>query len=98
MAVRRPITYVSEFAVIITHIIGIARPIVRQVAMLMSVDGKLDAEEAENIGMEVSESLGNVAINIKGVDVLDAEAQELLARGLARLTYHVIQAVRYGSR
>jgi anti-anti-sigma regulatory factor len=98
MGVRRPITYVSEFAVIITHIIGIARPIVRQVAMLMSVDGKLDAEEAENIGMEVSESLGNVAINIKGVDVLDAEAQELLARGLARLTYHVIQAVRYGSR
>ena len=96
MAVRRPITYVSEFAVIITHIISIARPIVRQVAMLMSVDGKLDPESAENIGLEVAESLGDVRINIKGIDVLDEDAQELLARGLARLTFRVIQAVRFG--
>ena len=67
MSVRRPITYISEFAVIIGHIIQIARPIVRQVAMLMNVDGKLDPDE-------------------------------LLARGLARLTHAVIQAVRYGKR
>ena len=98
MSVRRPITYISEFAVIIGHIIQIARPIVRQVAMLMNVDGKLDPDEAENIGMEVSENMGDVAINIKGVDILDREAQELLARGLARLTHAVIQAVRYGKR
>ncbi len=98
MTVRRPITYVSEFAVIITHIISIARPICRQVAMLMSVDGKIDADEAENIGLEVATQMGDVSINIKGIDVLDHESQELLARGLARMTFAVIQAVRYGKR
>ena len=96
MAVRRPLTYVSEFSSIIIFIVALARPIVRQVAMLSHVNGDLDAEAAEEIGLEVSEGMGDLRVNIKNIDVLDKEAQELLARGLARLTYRVIQAVRYG--
>jgi len=96
MPVRRPLTYVSEFSSIVIFIIALARPIVRQVAMLSHVNGEVNAEGAEEIGLEVSESLGDLRVNIKNIDVLDKEAQELLARGVARLTYRVIQAVRYG--
>ena len=96
MPVRRPLTYVSEFSSIIIFIVALARPIVRQVAMLSHVNGEVNAEGAEEIGIEVSESLGDLRVNIKNIDVLDKEAQELLARGVARLTYRVIQAVRYG--
>ena len=96
MPVRRPLTFVSEFNSIVIFIIALARPIVRQVAMLSHVNGEVNAEGAEEIGLEVSESLGDLRVNIKNIDVLDKEAQELLARGVARLTYRVIQAVRYG--
>ena len=96
MPVRRPLTCVSEFSSIVIFIIALARPIVRQVAMLSHVNGEVNAEGAEEIGLEVSESLGDLRVNIKNIDVLDKEAQELLARGVARLTYRVIQAVRYG--
>ena len=96
MPVRRPLTYVSEFSSIVIFIIALARPIVRQVAMLSHVNGEVNAEGAEEIGLEVSESLGDLRVNIKNIDVLDKEAQELLARGVARLTYRVIQAVRDG--
>tara|TARA_R100000664_G_C2725997_1_gene117972 strand:- start:115 stop:408 length:294 start_codon:yes stop_codon:yes gene_type:complete len=96
MPVRRPLTYVSEFSSIVIFLIALARPIVRQVAMLSHVNGEVNAEGAEEIGIEVSESLGDLRVNIKNIDVLDKEAQELLARGVARLTFRVIQAVRYG--
>tara|TARA_Y100001973_G_C5164022_1_gene315086 strand:+ start:580 stop:876 length:297 start_codon:yes stop_codon:yes gene_type:complete len=94
--IRRPITYISEFAEVVGFIIRLAKPVCRQISMLSHVNGELDADGAEAVGLEVSQSMGDLQVNIKGVDVLDAEAQELLSRGIARLTYSIIRAVRLG--
>lgn len=96
MAVRRPITLVTEFGTILIHIIGIARPVVRQVSMMASLDGELTVDLAEELGLEISEGMGPMEVRIKGFDVLDNPSQELLARGIARLTFRIIQAIRAG--
>jgi hypothetical protein len=92
--VRPAITFITEFASIAMHVINIARPIVRTIALLVRDEDGMTVEEAEKVALEVVDRLGDVRVNIKGQDVLDDQAQEHLAIGIGRLAWHVVNAVR----
>jgi hypothetical protein len=59
-------------------------------------DGEITSEEADEIGLTVAKSLGDIQIRVKGKDIVHMPAQKLICRGLARICRQVILAKTEG--
>ena len=57
-------------------------------------DGEISGAEARDLGIAVSDALGDVQIRFRGVDILHSPAQREILGGLARVIAQAIKAAR----
>ena len=62
-----------------------------------NADGVITSDEAAKIGGAVSREIGDIRINYRGVDVLDAKAQREILRGVARIVQASVAVARAGN-
>jgi hypothetical protein len=79
----------------LTRFYGAAGDIYAQLQEAMS-DGEITSKEADEIGLTVAKTLGDIQIRVKGKDVVHMPAQKLICRGLARICRQVILAKTEG--
>ena len=61
-------------------------------------DGQVSADEAEAIALAASQDAGDVlTVKVKGVDIVDAEAQDAAAKFAGRVTRNLVVALRGGA-
>ena len=69
-------------------------PLTSVVEQLTSIDGDLSGEDARDIGYEVSDTLGDMQIRVRGRDILHRPAQREILGGLARIANQLVRVNR----
>jgi len=77
-------------------ILGLAShvPAVVSIVFDAASDGDVTVEDAQTIAARASAELGDLRVNVRGVDIVDNKAQRQLSKALGRIGWNLAQALK----